>query len=466
MEFSINNIIALLWKRFILITFCTLSGLCIFSVFTRVAIDSTYSASVQMYVNSDDTTSSIDLNDLYYAQKVVTTYINFLKTKIFYAQVIEESGLNYTAGELKNMTEINAINNTEIFQISVTSSSAEDSFRLVTVMQELAPELIKSIKSSAEISVVDPVAYPTGPSGPNILLNTAIGGLLGFFLSVSMSFLWEIIDVKVKNQEELKRKYNKPILGAIPNYDEHRAKRTLFQMKDAIIHRNNVRNDKVIKDDTDFLITEAYKELRTNLRYSLSKDGCKKILVNSPISQDGKSTICTNVGITIAQTGARVLLMDCDLRKGRLHNFFNLKSNPGISELLIGLAKEKDVIQNTIYHNLQVITMGKTPPNPAELLTGSQMEELLKVLEKNYDFIIIDSPPVNVVSDALSLTKLVDGVIIVARENITSHPNIAGAISRLEFVDAKIIGFVFNGVSIKKGNKSKSQYYYYNQRND
>ncbi|MDF2544871.1 MAG: hypothetical protein K0S47_4589 [Herbinix sp.] len=296
MEFSINNIIALLWKRFILITFCTLSGLCIFSVFTRVAIDSTYSASVQMYVNSDDTTSSIDLNDLYYAQKVVTTYINFLKTKIFYAQVIEESGLNYTAGELKNMTEINAINNTEIFQISVTSSSAEDSFRLVTVMQELAPELIKSIKSSAEISVVDPVAYPTGPSGPNILLNTAIGGLLGFFLSVSMSFLWEIIDVKVKNQEELKRKYNKPILGAIPNYDEHRAKRTLFQMKDAIIHRNNVRNDKVIKDDTDFLITEAYKELRTNLRYSLSKDGCKKILVNSPISQDGKSTICTNVG--------------------------------------------------------------------------------------------------------------------------------------------------------------------------
>ncbi|MDF2544872.1 MAG: hypothetical protein K0S47_4590 [Herbinix sp.] len=135
-------------------------------------------------------------------------------------------------------------------------------------------------------------------------------------------------------------------------------------------------------------------------------------------------------------------------------------------ELLIGLAKEKDVIQNTIYHNLQVITMGKTPPNPAELLTGSQMEELLKVLEKNYDFIIIDSPPVNVVSDALSLTKLVDGVIIVARENITSHPNIAGAISRLEFVDAKIIGFVFNGVSIKKGNKSKSQYYYYNQRND
>lgn len=460
MEFSINDIISLLWKRFVLIIFCTLAGLCTFFAFTRVAINPTYSASVQLYVNSNDTTSSIDLNELYYAQKVVTTYINFLKTKVFYAQVIEESGLNYTTGELKNMTEINSVNNTEIFQISVTTNSAEDSYKLVTAMQKLAPELIKSIKTSAEISVVDPVVYPMGPSGPNILFNTAIGGLLGFFLSVSITFLWEIIDVNVKNQDEIKRKYNKPILGAIPNYEEHRAKRNLDQIIHSIIHRNNSRNDKVVKDDTDFLITEAYKELRTNLRYTLRKDGCKRILINSPISQDGKSTICTNLGITIAQTGARVLVMDCDLRKGRLHNFFNIRSNPGISELLIGITKEKDVIQNTIYENLQVITMGKIPPNPTELLAGGQMEEILKVLEKNYDFIIIDSPPVNVVSDALSLIKLVDGVILVVREKFTSHPNIVGAISKLEFVEAKIIGFVINGMSIKRGNKSKSKYYY------
>ena len=460
MEFTVNNIIALLFKRYVLITLCTLSGLIIFFAFTRFNIDKTYTASVQLYVNTNNTTSSIDLNDLYYAQKVVTTYINFLKTKIFYTQVIEESGLAYSVGELISMTEINAVNNTEIFQISVTSNSAEDSYQLVTVMQKLAPELIKSIKSSAEISVVDPVAYPAGPSGPNELYNTALGGLIGFFLSVSGSILWEIIDVNVKNQEELKRKYKKPILGAIPNYDDHSTKRTLLQTITSIKHKSDTRKDKVIEYKTDFLITEAYKELRTNLRYSLSKGGCKKILINSPISQDGKSTICTNLGITIAQTGARVLLLDCDLRKGRLHNFFNLKSKPGISELLIGLANEKDAIQNTIYNNLQVITVGKIPPNPAELLDGGQMEELLKSLERNYDFIIIDSPPVNVVSDALSLIKLVDGVILVVRENATSHPNIASAISRLEFVEARIIGFILNGMSNKLGNKSKSKYYY------
>lgn len=464
MDFTINDIIALLWRRLVLIAFCTMSGFLIFFAFTRFAIHPTYTASVQMYVNSDDATSSIDLNDLYYAQKVVTTYINFLQTKVFYTLVIEESKLNYTSGELKEMIEIHAVNNTEIFQISVTSDNAEVSYKLVNAIQKLAPEHIKSIKTSAEISVVDPADYPNGPSGPNTLLNTAIGGLLGLFLSILMSILWEIIDVKVKNQDDLKRKYNKPILGSIPDYNERCKKNKLFQTISSKIIRNNVRNDKVIKEDTDFLITEAYNELRTNLRYTLRKDGCKRILVNSPISQDGKSTISTNLGITIAQTGARVLLMDCDLRKGRLHNFFKLKSNPGISELLIGLAKEKDVIQNTRYDNLQVITLGKIPPNPTELLSGGQMEELLKSLEKNYDYIIIDTPPVNVVSDALSLSKLVDGVLLVVREKVTSHPNISSAISKLEFVEAKIIGFAFNGVSIKRGNKSKSKYYYYYEK--
>jgi len=461
MEFSINDIISLLWKRVVLITFCTLSGLCIFFAFSKVVVNPTYSATVQMYVNSNGTTtSSIDLNDLYYVQKVVTTYINFLKTKVFYAQVIKESGLNYTTGELNDMTEINSVNNTEIFRISVTSTSAEDSYRLVTAMQKLAPEFIKSIKVSAEISVVDPVVYPTGPSGPNVLFNTAIGGLLGFLLSVTITFLWEIIDINVKSQDEIKRKYNKPILGVIPNYEKHSTKRNLIQMIYSIIHKNLTRNDRTLKEDTAFLITEAYKELRTNLRYTMRKDGCKRILINSPISQDGKSTICTNLGITIAQTGARVLLIDCDLRKGRLHNFFSMRSNPGISELLIGLVKEKDAIQNTMYDNLQVITMGKIPPNPAELLASGQMEELLKSLEKNYDFIIVDAPPVNVVSDALSLIKLVDGVILVVREKFTSHPNIVSAISKIEFIEAKIIGFVFNGVSIKRGSKSNSEYYY------
>lgn len=463
MNFSFREIVDLLMKRLILIIICTFSGMCIFYIVNQFIIRPAYTASVQMYVNADAAASSADLNELYYAQKVVSTYINFLQTKVFYSKVIEESGLDYSPEQLKKMTEIKAVNNTEIFQINVTSYSAQDSFRLVQAMQTISPDLIHSIKDNTEISVVDPAALPDSPSGPNIPVNTIAGGFLGFILSILASFLWELIDVNVKNEEELIRKYQKPILGSIPNYNtgKKRKNRLVKFLPKRWKQKKRKREDKAINDDTRFMITEAYKALRTNLRYTLRKDGCRKILVNSPVPEDGKSTTCSNIGITIAQTGARVLLIDCDLRKGRLHGFFSLKSSPGISDILSGMMDVENVIQKTSYANLQVLTMGSIPPNPTELLASIQMEELLRHLEKNYDYIVIDSPPVNVVSDALSLVKQVDGIVIVVRENHTSHPNIANAITKYEFIEPKILGFVLNGTSLNQGHQSKSKYYYY-----
>ena len=466
MELTLKEMLALFKNRFVFIIICTFVGLSSFYIINQYVIKPSYTAAVQMYVNPNDINSSANLNDLYYAQKVVTTYINFLQTKVFYSRVLDESQSNYTLNQLREMTEIKAVNNTEIFQISVTTFSAGDSYHLVEVMQNIAPELIREIKSSAEISVVDPVTFPEEPSRPNVLLNSISGGLIGLLLSIAISILWEMIDVNVKSQEELTKRYRKPILGAIPNYDTN-IRSDLFQKILQKLKRKKITNDHVINEETKFITTEGYKALRTNLRYTICKEGCKKILINSPIPEDGKSTTCANIGITIAQTGAKVLLMDCDLRKGRLHSFFHIKSSPGVSDLLSGIMNERDAIQNTSYANLQVITMGVIPPNPTELLASNQMEELIKKLEKNYDYIIIDSPPVNVVSDALSLTKLVDGVIMVVREKKTSHPNITSALSKYEFVEAKILGFVLNGISLNQGSKSKSQYYYYRKsKND
>lgn len=463
MEFSLEEIVALLMKRLVVIVVCTLIGLSAFYVVNKYFTKPFYTASVQMYVNPIDSTSSADLNELNYAQKVVTTYINFLQTKVFYKQVAEESNLNYTQDQLKGMTRIQSVGNTEIFQISVTSLFPEDSFQLVETMQEIAPRLIKSIKNTAKISVVDPAVLPTWPSGPNIKLNTIIGGILGFLLSILASLLWEIIDVNVKNQEDLIKKYQLPVLGAIPNFDLNSKRKYIIRNLIPIIkNRSRYKNiDKSINEDTKFIVKEAYNSLRANLRFTLRKDGCRKVLISSSIPEDGKSTTSSNIAITISQTGAKVLLLDCDLRKGRLHSFFKIKSAPGISDVLSGIKNEKDVLQDTVYENLQVITMGAIPPNPTELLASVQMDEFIKRLEKIYDYIIIDSPPVNVVSDALSLVKMVDGVVIVVRENVTSHPNIVSAMTKYKFAEAKILGFVINVVSSKKGSKSKSKYYYY-----
>jgi len=501
MEFSFKEILEILVKRFVLIAICTFVGLCIFFVNSRFFIKPTYVTSVQMYVNSNDTTYSADLNELNYAQKVVTTYVNFLQTKVFYKQVIEESKLNYTQTQLKEMTNIKAINNTEIFEISVTATNPSDAYDLVCTMQKIAPVLINNIKETAQISVVDPPILPSEPSSPNILRNTLVGGMIGFVLSIVVSLLLELFNQKVKNEEDLSKRYLLPILGSIPDFNiivkrKHKTfaifpiqdlelwtkiKRTLkklsqniggkYQLKKVIFNyvlpkynnqnlKLNMRQNDISKNkDTEFLVTEAYKSLRSNLNFTLRNDGCKKIVISSAVPEDGKSTTITNIGISIAQTGAKVLLLDCDLRKGRLHRLFNIPLRPGVSDALSSSMDVKKAIYKTSYENLYVMPMGTIPPNPSELLASVQMEGLLYKLNDEYDYIIIDTPPVKVVSDALNLVKIVDGILIVVREGVTSYSCVSNVISRYQFLNANILGFVLNGISLNQDEKSKYRYY-------
>lgn len=462
MELSIQELAEVLYKRIKFILLLTLLGACTFFIWNRYVREPVYTASVQLYVNSYGTNSNETLNDLNYAQKIVNTYVNFLRTKDFYRQVKNETNLHYTTTQLENMTQIVTVNDTEIFEISVTSNNQSDTYKLVKAMETIAPKLIGSIKDNTRISIVDPVVYPEKPSGPAVFFNTAIGGVFGFALAFVLAFLQKMMDVKVKNTEELSDRYLLPILGTIPGFDQtsEKGKRRVLRLFSKKKNKKE-RNDHVIKPDTNFVITEAYKALRTNLRYILREQGCKTLLVNSPTPADGKSTTCGNTAITIAQTGARVLLIDCDLRKGRLHKAFGLNNTYGISDLISGVKIEKEVIQDSGYENLHIITLGTIPPNPTELLSSVQMEEVMLSLKRYYDYILLDSPPVNVVSDALSLSKMVDGVVLVVKENETTHPNIATAISKYALVDGKILGFVLNGVSLSQGMKSKYSYYYY-----
>ncbi len=465
MEYSLAEIIDILMKRVVLIVTLTILGLTTFFIYTKYFTQSIYTASVQMYVNSTNLTEPTDLNELNYAQQITATYVYLLRTKAFYDLVAKESGLTYNANQLKAMTVVQPIEDTEIFQISVTTLNPEDSYQIVKTMQDNAPKLIKSVKSTAKISVVDPVVLPSFPSGPNTSRITIVGGMLGFMLSIIITFLLEILDVNVKNREDLMKKYGIPVLGAIPNYNRFKPfKRNIQRFVPRVKGKTNRESiNGEIDEEKIFEVSEAYKELRANLQFTLLKNTCKKIVISSPMPQDGKSTTSTNVAITIAQMGSKVLLIDCDLRKGRIHNYFDLHSKPGISDILSGMANDYETIHKTQYSNLDILPMGTMPPNPTELLGSEQMESIILKLEKNYDYLIIDSPPVNIVSDSLSLIKVVDGVVLVVREGITSHQNIIQSISKYQLANTNILGFVLNGVIEERGKVSKSKYnYYYN----
>lgn len=216
------------------------------------------------------------------------------------------------------------------------------------------------------------------------------------------------------------------------------------------------RKDMVLNADSDPIEVEAYKTIRTNLFFTLVHSaGCKKITVSSSISKEGKSTICVNLAKTIAQTNANVLLIDCDLRKPRLHKFFKAKCILGLSNYLIGNNNLDEIIHKTDERNLSIIYSGTIPPNPAEILGSPEFKNCVEQLSKNYDYIIMDCPPLLEVADAMEVSKNTDGIILVTRQNYTSHAFLYQSLKKIEFAGTKILGFILNDVA-----KRKNKYYY------
>lgn len=237
---------------------------------------------------------------------------------------------------------------------------------------------------------------------------------------------------------------------------------TIFKRrkKEKNLHSENVN---VITDKTNYRIVESYKSLRANINFAIPSAGCKKIMISSSYSGEGKTTTCINLGVTIAQTGASVVLIDCDLRRPKIHKYLNIDNNIGISSYLSNMAELEKIIKDTDISNLKVITVGITPPNPAELISGAKMKELLEEIEKIADYIIIDTPPICIVSDALPLSKLCDGVILMVRHMQTTHTNIKESLEKLNFAGAHVIGMVLNGIKIKHNYKSYNKYSYYSK---
>jgi len=195
-----------------------------------------------------------------------------------------------------------------------------------------------------------------------------------------------------------------------------------------------------------FQVLEAYKTARTNLSFSIVKDGCKKIVVTSPLQKEGKTTNSVNIALTLAeQLNTKVLLMDCDLRNPKVDKFFSSSCLFGLSDYLTNDKPLEDIICDTDKDSLKVIFSGPTPPNPSEILADTQMKNLLDALEKDFDYVIMDTPPLNIVIDSLPIVKISDGVVISVVQSESKHGAIEKILYTLKSIDAKVLGFILIG---------------------
>lgn len=204
----------------------------------------------------------------------------------------------------------------------------------------------------------------------------------------------------------------------------------------------------VINKNTSFATTEAYRTARTNIMFSLiDEEKCKRIVTTSASTGDGKTITCINLALTFAQTGTRVLVVDCDLRRPKVNAYLNINGDKGLSDVLVNLCSLEDVILT--HENIDIIPAGQIPQNPAELLASQKMSNVIEELSQKYDYIFFDTPPIGLVTDASGFLDKASGVVMVVRQNHTTHRGVQAALTALEFTNAKILGFILNDSKFK-----------------
>ena len=231
-------------------------------------------------------------------------------------------------------------------------------------------------------------------------------------------------------------------------------------------NRANLLNQKtmLLSDRSAFSVKEAYKTLRTNVMFSLPGKDSKCIGVVSPERGDGKSSVSINLAISFAQINKKVIIVDCDLRLPTIASKLGIEAKPGLSNFLSGNQdSEQPLIRRSSEYGIDIMTAGDIPPDPTALITSRQMDAFIKLLKKYYDYIILDFPPATIVSDAASVSRIVDGYLIVIRHNSSEFSKINETLRQMDFADAKILGFVYNGKDEQKKyykNGKYSKYYY------
>jgi capsular exopolysaccharide synthesis family protein len=261
---------------------------------------------------------------------------------------------------------------------------------------------------TSNIRIVDRADVPLSPVRPRRSLNMLLALFAGSFLGLGLVFFFDYLDNRIKTPEEIVQHLGLPSLGLIPV-----APKPAGNAGDPMI------------DQSEPIFSEAFRALRTNVLFSSAEQGTHTVVVTSTGPGEGKSLVTANLALALAKAGQRVLLIDADLRRPRVHAIFGKKQVPGLSNLMIG-AKAADVVQRGRIQNLWILPAGKLPPNPAELLGSKRFSEFLKSLKDHFDWVLIDSPPVMAVADACVIAHRTTGVIFVVSADTTSRHTPAG----------------------------------------
>ena len=311
------------------------------------------------------------------------------------------------------------------------------------------------------ISIVDYALTPDAPVGPNRTRTVIAAFFLSIGLGLGLALFFEYLDDTVHSTEEVERGLHLPALAVIPSVGSG-ARRRVLPGTTALQKQNgngNGHSELLMNVDSRSPLAEAYRHLRTSVLLSTAGRAPKSLLVTSSLPGEGKTTTAVNTAISLAQTGASVVIIDADMRRPRLQSIFDMHGQQGLSSILSSDTSKDDMlamVRSDEESGLNILTSGPIPPNPAELLGSDQMRRLLAVLQENYTHVVVDSPPVSSFTDGVLISTMVDGVLLVVHGGKSSRHIVRRSKQLLNDVGAKIFGVVLNNINLQS-----HDYYYY-----
>jgi capsular exopolysaccharide synthesis family protein len=375
----------------------------------------------------------------------------------------------------KQRLDVNKMNSNAILYNSL-KVEVDTRRKLLNSLVERQNETVVSSKlgelKTSNINIIDRAEIPKKPVLPRKKLNLLLALLLGLSGGVGLCFLLEYLDNTVKGPEEVEKMTGLPSLGVVPffspeetnakkgdsysiEYGDDRPEGQKLKEADETPPSGTKKIELINHYHPKLSISEHYRTVRTSFLLSHASMPPRTIVFTSSLPQEGKTSTIVNIAVAFAQLQERVLLIECDLRKPRFHQIFNLTRTKGMSSYLTGRVSLKEAIQKTALENIWVLPCGPTPPNPAELLNSTKMKDMMAEVREVFDIVLIDTPPVLVVIDPIIVSSLADAVVLVVRAGKTARKPFLNAVAELKKSDAKIIGVIFNGV------RTGTQGYYY-----
>jgi non-specific protein-tyrosine kinase len=407
-----------------------------------LAMTPVYDANLEIFVSTP--ASALDIGALAqgssFSQQRVISYAQIINGPETLNPVIQELKLPYTVQDLAKSIRATAPLNTVLINVKVSNPDALLAARIANSIGKQFANTVNSLESGGgtsgiKVSVVKNAFPATSPSSPKKLLNLLLGLILGFGVGVGLSFLRVLFDNTVKNDLDLGEM---PLLAAIAFDDEAEGKPLITD-----IGRYAIR-------------AEAFRSFRTNLQYIKSDVPIQIITVSSSLPGEGKTSTALNLSISLAQSGLRVLFLESDLRRPLSAKYMKLdKNSKGFSDVLNGDVTDfsevglREILFNFGDSGMRYMPSGKIPPNPAELLNSTRIDDFFAALRNIFDYVIIDSPPLLPVTDAAILAKKSDGVILIARAGVTHMGQFRGATEALKAVGANILGGVLNMIPVE-----------------